>query len=530
MNKRKVLTASAAVCSLAGLLVACNAAKETNPNENPSTTAPLEISMLRYERPSQPVNPQSVAIQEIAKTKNVIIKMQAAPQTNYDDKKKTLIATNTIPDVILVNQDDVQNYSDSGIFLDLTPYLKKGAMPNLAKFIGSQPEIMRNTVDGKLFGFPLIDLPEYSTYGGQLPMIRMDLLKKYNLKEPATFDELYQALKKFKEGNPKSFPFASRAANGLTGTENLLNPITFAFGAGYTTYTGSKVYYEPKTQKYAFGPSQPVFKDAIAWLNKLYSEKLLDPDYLTANTELFKQKLSSESAYFFYDNNSQATDANRALQAKAADANLDMLPAMAAPNGTKRNLIYSVGHLSESWVIRSNVKNPDQVVKFMDWFYSEEAIMLTNWGVKGEHYTITADGKPKSTDEFLKKYAPSPTNTNPPSYYSDLGAGFQQLGLVTDSRLTLSGQKNKWTDRVYEDVKKGINFAFVSDPSFTKSESEELKQIRSKIEAYLTSNIDKFIIQDGMIEKEWSKFVQDLKERGSDRMVEIYNAALARAK
>lgn len=85
-------------------------------------------------------------------------------------------------------------------------------------------------------------------------MIRTDVLDKLGLKKPTTYDELYQVMKKMKEANPDSYPFTARAANGLTGTENLINPISFAFGSGYTTFNGTKVYYEPKDKTYKFGP------------------------------------------------------------------------------------------------------------------------------------------------------------------------------------------------------------------------------------------------------------------------------------
>jgi putative aldouronate transport system substrate-binding protein len=127
--KRGMLTASCSMV-LAGILVAgCsggagNAVKPFEAAKSASEPAKLmTLSWMRYEHPSQALDTNSVAVQEILKRKNVKLELQSVPQSNYEDKKKTLIATNSIPDVLLVNQSDLSSFADSGIFLDLTPYL-----------------------------------------------------------------------------------------------------------------------------------------------------------------------------------------------------------------------------------------------------------------------------------------------------------------------------------------------------------------------------------------------------------------------
>lgn len=503
-----------------------------SPSASAAPEKTLEVTMMRGESPSQPVKPDSVAIVEVKKRLNVKINMQSTPNTGYDDKKKTLIATNSMPDILLVDQDDVQNYADSGVFLDLTTYLDKGDMPNLAKYIEQQPEINKLKVDGKLYGFPFVDIPEYSKAGGQFSMIRTDILDELGLEKPTTFDELYAALKKMKEAYPKSFPYAARAANGANGTGNLLNAVAFQFGSGYSTWSGSKVYFEPTTQRYEFGPNSPAFKEAVTWLNKLYSEKILDPDYITADSQLWKQKLTSGQSFFYDDNNGFGVNFTIALQKDKPSAKFDMLPKLTAPNGTVRNPVFMIGQLTQSWVVRADVKEPERVVKFLDWFYSDEGTMLTNWGVEGEHYTIGPDGVPSFTDAFKDKYTKTAETANTAMWLSDLGALSAQLGLVSDDRneMSLNGDVNPWNDIILDGMADGTNYPYVLDPPFNEEEREQLKQLRSQIDNYLEANMDKFIIKDGAIAAEWDSFVQALQDKGSDKLVKIFNDALARVK
>ena len=317
---------------------------------------PIVVDWLRYEHPNQAVVTDSVAVQEILKRKNIKINLQSVPQSNYDDKKKTLIATNTIPDVILVDQSDVATFADSGIFLDLTLYLEQGKMPNLAQRIKEVPDVNKLRVDGKLYGFPM--LTYWNFYNGQLPMIRTDVLNELGLTAPTTYDELFDVLKAIKQAYPDSYPFTTRAANGKNGTQALINPIAFGFGSGYTNITGTPIYYDPKDDAYKFGPFAPEFKEAIAYLHKLYNEKLLDPDYAVNTSQIWQEKLSSNKAFFFMDNTGFATNFMSALRETDPDATFDVLPALTAPNGARRTQLYNPHNMSDMFAITARRSTP----------------------------------------------------------------------------------------------------------------------------------------------------------------------------
>ncbi|MFD0678727.1 MULTISPECIES: extracellular solute-binding protein [unclassified Paenibacillus] len=488
---------------------------------------PLALTWMRYEHPTQPLDPNSKIFPEILKKKNVKLDVQSTPQSNYDDKKKTLIATNSIPDVLLVKQDDLSNFSDTGIFLDLTPYLDK--MPNFKKIMQEFPEINKNKIDGKLYGFPLTQ-KFAASQSGQVPVIRVDLLKKLNVPTPTTYEELYQAFKKLKEAYPETFPFTSRAANGLTGTENLINPIAFAFGSGYTNTTGAKVYYDPTLKQYKFGPSSPEFKEAISYLRKLYKDKLLDPDYASATSQIWQEKLSSGKSLYYMDNTGFGANFNAALKKKDPEAQFDMLPILASPKGVKRVQLYQLDHLQESYAISAKVKDPERVIQYMDWLYSDEGVRLTSWGLENDHYTMD-NGKYKINEQFFSQFKEKPDPYT--AMKSVLGTGYLGLALHTDDSPNVASQAKEmleWTEKNYQFIKEGSAFRMAYDPPFTKDEREKLKQLRTQLDAYLTQTMDKFIMTEGAIDKEWDGFIKQAKEKGADEIEKIFNTALARVK
>jgi putative aldouronate transport system substrate-binding protein len=527
MTNRELWKASCSLLVVGGLLAGCSSTVKESGTAAPgnATAKPMNLSLMRYENPTQAVLADSQAVQEILKRKNIKLEIQSVPQSNYEDKKKTLIATNSLPDLIEVKQDDITNNADSGIFLDLTPYLDK--MPNFQKLVKEHPEVNKNKIDGKLFGFPLITA--WGLQAGQVPMMRTDMLAKLNLKTPTTYDELYEVLKKFKEANPTSYPFTSRAANGLTGTENLVNPIAFGFGSGYTTPAGSKIYYDDTAKKYIFGPATPEFKDAISWLHKLYKDKLLDPDYTVSTSQIWQEKLSAGKSFFFQDNNSFGVNFNLALQKTDPNAKFDLLPVLASDKGVKRNAIYQLDHIQESFAVSARVKDPAAVIQFIDWLYGEEGTRLTNWGIENVDYTIT-NGEYKITEATLAKFK------DKPDPYRAMGSalGLNNLGLginLEDHPIIPVSPKEAiiWSDKNLKDLSSGIVFRQTFDPAFTQEEREKLKKLRTQLDSYMTQTLDKFIITDGAL-NEWDAFVKQCIDKGAKEMETIYNTAAARTK
>lgn len=491
-------------------------------NATGSSANQRTLTWMRYEHSSQALNPNSVVSQEILKRKNVKLELQSVPQSNYEDKKKTLIATNTLPDVIMVNQNDLWNYADSGIFLDITPYLEK--MPNFQKLMKQKPEINKTKVDDKLYGFPL--LTKWTVQSGQLPMIRTDLLAKLNLQTPRTYEELYQVLKKLKEAYPESYPFTSRAANGKTGTENLINPIAFGFGSGYTNITGNKIYYEPTTKQYKFGPYSPEFKDAITYLHKLYKEKLLDPDYSVATSQAWQEKLSTGKSFFYQDNNGFGVNFNKALRIREPNARFELLPVMASNQGVKRNNVYQLDHMGELYAINAKVKNPEEVIKLIDWMYGDEGTNLTSFGVENVDYTLV-NGEYQMSEATKMKFKDKQDPFR--AMQSALGTGYLGYALNSDDHPIVPSSSDliQWSEKAIKDLADGINFREVNDPPFNKKEREKLKQLRTQLDAFLTLNMDKFIMNDGAL-NEWNSFIQQCQENGASEMEKIYNEALAR--
>ena len=71
------------------------------------------------------------------------------------------------------------------------------------------------------------------------------------------------------------------------------------------------------------------------------------------------------------------------------------------------------------WSISSQCKDPVTVIKFMDFFFTEEGSDLMNWGIEGETYVVNADGTKSYTDTVMK------SEQTPLGYLRSLGIQYR---------------------------------------------------------------------------------------------------------
>ena len=131
-----LLMALALILSLASLAQA---------DEKPATWLSdelVEIRVMRGENALQPILQDNIKLKTIEELLNVRLIVEVAPDANYDDKKSTLIATDDMPDLMLVDLEDVRKYARDDMFVNLSEH--RDEMPNFFALIdenrrGRQP-------------------------------------------------------------------------------------------------------------------------------------------------------------------------------------------------------------------------------------------------------------------------------------------------------------------------------------------------------------------------------------------------------
>lgn len=473
---------------------------------------PMTLQVTVRSGAVQPILKNSPALDEIERKTNVTIDLQLVPDTGYAEKLQTLLATNNITDIMYVNQGNTHfiEAANNGMFLPISDYMEH--MPNFAKKLEENPDINLLRVNGKLYSFPT--LGDWRLQLAATPVIRADLLEELNLDIPETFDDLYNVLKAFKQAYPDKIPYTNRL-----GAANILPSLSFAMGSGY------KIYYDPDVDggRYVYGPAYDDFKPVLEFLSKLYSEKLLDPDYAVNTAGTWQEKMSSDKALFFNDNNVFADNFNKVLQETNPKAKLDLLPVLKNHKGQQRNYMYAKNWLN-SYAISANVKDPVSVVKFFDWMYSDEGTWITNYGIEGEHFRLE-NGQPVIMESVLDKYM----QTADPFrvMQSELGTGSLNFAVNIDEHTlaaTSSPDLVAWGERITE---ANGYFPLPGLPPLNDEELEQVKLLKSKVDTIVDQEIDKFIMGATPI-SEFGNFAQRLRDNGALEMEKIYNDAQKR--
>lgn len=128
------------------------------------------------------------------------IKWQAAQGEDFIQKGNLAIASNDLPDIMVVNEAQFRTLIKSDMIEDLTPYYDTYASDTTKEMIDKTNGNAMNavTVDGKIYALPGVQV---ETDGYNLMWIRQDWLDKLDLEAPNTVEDLEAVALAFVQNN-----------------------------------------------------------------------------------------------------------------------------------------------------------------------------------------------------------------------------------------------------------------------------------------------------------------------------------------
>ena len=202
---------------------------------------------------------------------------------DYDQKVNLAIASNDLPDAMVVNLAQFTTLVKNDQIADLTDTYTQYVSPRVKQMMDSSKGIALKAVtfNGKTMAIPSLTVPD-DDY--QLMWIRKDWLDKLGLAVPKTMDDIEKVAKAFVTQDPggngagNTIGIAGQQ-NGANITTNFLQPnnLDFGFDAVFSAYHAYPGYWiKDANGQAAYGSIQPEAKTALAELAKLYQEGLID--------------------------------------------------------------------------------------------------------------------------------------------------------------------------------------------------------------------------------------------------------------
>lgn len=246
--------------------------------------------------------------------------------------------------------------------------------------------------------------------------IRADWLQKLGLEMPTDLDSFYNVLKAFKEKDPDgngvndTLPMGASIA-GWNNFTNILGAYNVAAASGGLRPTWLSDGTVTTSLK------NPGFIEACKYLNKLYRDGLLEPDFATIpNMDAFGKVWNGKVGVFDFQ---CAGPTNNWMPGRYVE---DPAPTFDFGYIKGSNGVAAQAKLYAQYVpavvVSSSCKEPAAAVRFIDYLMSEEGGNLVYLGVEGKHYEWT--DKANNQYKMIPPYDDSTANRNDGVFvYSD---------------------------------------------------------------------------------------------------------------
>lgn len=425
------------------------------------------------------------------------------PSGKLDEALNLAIASKAMPDLMYMpNRKESNKFGQQGALVDILEHLD--SMPNLSKWIEQYPDEAKAALsaDGKMFMFPNQGFGETNR---MIWLYRKDVFDKEGIQPPATYEELYEALKKLKAKYPDSYPLSIRY--GQIPDEMNAN-MTVNYG------TGDGAYYDFDAKEWRYGPTEGNYKAMVEMWKRLYDEGLVPPDFLSLQTKQWQDMMSTGKSFVTIDYISRVDFFNNAMQKENPEFSMQFMAPPAGIEGGKQLNPY-FHYMEGGLTVASTSKHIKDVMAFMDFFYSEEGRTLSSWGVEGETFVKeggTIKFKPEFTDviEMRKQ------------------TGLQTSGTYTwidfNAHLSLFSDDLK---HAFEEAAKYDPPAMQPRPAFTEKENETISITGQAIKKHRDESFAKFVTGSRSL-AEWDKYVEEMNSLGVDQLLATYKEAYDR--
>ncbi|NOU74742.1 extracellular solute-binding protein [Paenibacillus sp. LMG 31458] len=400
--KKGVLGSMAIVLMLSGFLVACSkneggsaattspsGSNSPSPSKEPEKPAKIRVSL--WDRANAPEgqnlgnNPIIKYVIDETKKIGLDVEFVSLPRAQESEKLNVWMASGEAPDVILT-------YSMDTIF----KYAEQGGLWELDSYLAKYPDLIKNNkkaldqvgmYKGKRYAIPAL---KANTYAGPNMKIRKDWLDALGMKIPTTNEELYQVLKAFKEKDPgnvgkdKVIPWAIPAINQSM-KAFFFGPM---FGFGVNMDGPSNQFYAPdgnyKNGVFTSAVATPEGKAYYQRMNKLYKEGLISKEFVTdVSSQQFTQQVNSGVAGFVDSNDAPWTmTANTRKSVPTAN----WVPVEPFKRADGSQVMTVVGDYAMFVAVPKSSKNPDVVMKYLNWMVEPKNLATVQSGIEGVNW------------------------------------------------------------------------------------------------------------------------------------------------
>ena len=328
----------------------------------------------------------------VEKYTNVHLEVDWRTNSDWTTQVATALAggMDNLPDLIRPGSYGVAALANEGAIIALDDYLD--LIPNIVAAVGEDRFADWKAADGHFYTIPtIVNVP-----GSQTTAVRKDWLDKLGMDVPTTWEEWkaywYGVRDNDMNGNGDTtdeIPIVlEMASNGERSLHALLN----AFGIKASNDAQFCVLDDGT---YTMVYEHPRYREFITEMQQLYADKIIDQEFVTRYQAEMYNTMSGNLAGTVFTWAEQCAVHSETLIANGVEDGLYLTCApITGPYGDQ--YIQKRQGITGNWCITAKAEadgKVEDILKFWNWMFSDEGVMLYNYGIEGYTYTMV-DGKP----------------------------------------------------------------------------------------------------------------------------------------
>ncbi len=487
----------------------------------PITEEPLTLSIfwqfhmfLSMFGVTQDIIPTIPTFQMAEEKTGVKLDFHLVGEENYGNSLQLLWASGDYCDLITNAERDYTSGVDSAveqdILLDLVPYLEEHG-PDYLRILDQHPDFRLDLTSSEGH---IVSFSEYCEYYDSGVVIRKDWLDQVGMEAPKTMDEVAEVARVFRDElgirNPVMWNSDLSAFFGWT-----------AFGVAKPDLSdlGWQVLEDGKTVAPAV--TLDGYKECLQWMHDAFEEKLCTDDFMNVLNIAYDDYIYGNEAGICYSSSNLLAGGGAARSGQPG-YDLRAIPDPMKEAGMENRLEKTTGGVGASALaVSAQTEYPEECVEYMNWLYTDEGILVSNYGIEGDGFVYDENGKPQYTDVIMNP-GDMPVFVATFLHTSLVGTPYYNTTERKIASFTTEAEReciDVWlTGRTGEDLYHG---------KLTMDESEEYNRTVSDIATAASEQSLRFVTGDRPLD-EYDAFIEDLRAMGLDRLTEIKQAAYDR--
>jgi len=268
-----------------------------------------------------------------------------------------------------------------------------------------------------------------------------------------------------------------------------------------------------------WGPVLPEMKDAMRYLNRLYTEELLDNEAPILAKKQWEERVSEGRVGMIVYSSVRTDYFTKILRKENPDAAMVGFPPPVGIDGKRH--VAPFPRFATNFCMAVSRKSPhaELIVRFFDYVFSPDGRMVVSYGVEGDSYVLR-EGQPVFTD---KMYTP-------------------QEGWNMFVKAAIGGRRIScwpYDDALIQQLKGTLSldaleqtWPYVDPPApilnFNREELEVIESTYQNLKDRTSEYLLQFLIGELSVDHGWEAYIEELRKAGLDELVDIYNRSYTR--